>query len=313
MSDPTTHPPTTPPPTTRRPRATRASRSTSAPTLRPDQVDFFDGADDQLVTGEAVGLDRRPTGFVLRVAGALIDYLSYVLALVGLVLLVVSLNDRGAVDDATAQALVVASIVVCLIGLPTVVETASHGRSLGKLATGARIVRTDGGAIGLRHALTRSLVGMLEIVMTTGGLAVVVALLNRSSRRLGDLMAGTYSRNERAPRTGRVVVQVPPHLFGWADVADVARLPDPLARRVSSFLQQAPALRPESRRRIAEALATELAPFVSPVPATDAESLLAAVSALRREREGVALARESALLGRLEPALTGTVRGFPRR
>ncbi|ROS61844.1 putative RDD family membrane protein YckC [Frigoribacterium sp. PhB160] len=291
----------------------RSARRDDQVVLRADQVDAFDGPGDELVTGEAVALDLRPTGFVLRVAGALIDYVAYALVLVGLIVLVVLLNDRGVVDDAVAQALYVSSIVVCLIGLPTVVETATHGRSLGKLVTGARIVRADGGAIGLRHALTRSLVGLLEIVFTTGGLAVVVALLDRSTRRLGDLMAGTYSRNERVPQTGRVVVQVPPHLGGWAGVADVARLPDALARRVASFLQQAPAMAPASRARVAADLATEVTPFVSPVPQADPESLLAAVSAVRREREAVALAREAAVLARLEPALTGTVPGFPTR
>jgi len=291
----------------------RSARRDDQVVLRADQVDTFDGPGDELVTGEAVALDLRPTGFVLRVAGALIDYVAYALVLVGLIVLVVLLNDRGVVDDAVAQALYVSSIVVCLIGLPTVVETATHGRSLGKLVTGARIVRADGGAIGLRHALTRSLVGLLEIVFTTGGLAVVVALLDRSTRRLGDLMAGTYSRNERVPQIGRVVVQVPPHLGGWAGVADVARLPDALARRVASFLQQAPAMAPGSRARVAADLATEVTPFVSPVPQADPESLLAAVSAVRREREAVALAREAAVLARLEPALTGTVPGFPPR
>lgn len=288
-------------------------RGTTPGLLRPDQVESFDGADDQLVTGEAVGLALRPTGFVLRVAGALLDYLVYAGVLVGLLLLVSALSDVGAVDDAVAQALLVASVVASLVGLPLVVETVSRGRSLGKLATGARIVRLDGGAIGLRHALTRSLVGLLEIVMTTGGLAVVVALLNRSSRRLGDLMAGTYSRDERVPRGGRVVVEVPPHLVGWAGVADVARLPDPLARRIASYLQQAPAMSPASRWRLAADLAGEARQFVSPVPPADPESFLAAVSAVRRRREAVALAREAALLDRLAPALTGTVPGFPRR
>jgi hypothetical protein len=54
-------------------------------------------------------------------------------------------------------------------------------------------------------------------------------------------------------------------------------------------------------------------PYVSPVPSGDPEFLLAGVSALRRQRESAALARESALLDRLTPALTETVPGFPRR
>ncbi|NQW86477.1 MULTISPECIES: RDD family protein [unclassified Frigoribacterium] len=289
------------------------ARGASPVVLRPDQVEAFTAGGDELVTGEAVALDLRPTSFVLRAAGVLIDYLAYALLLVGALVLVSLLNDGGVLDDALSQAFLVASIAICFIVVPTVVETASHGRSLGRLAVGARIVRTDGGAIGLRHALTRALVGLLEIVFTSGGLAVVVALLNGSSRRLGDLMAGTYSRNERVPKAAHVVYGVPAHLQGWAEIADVGRLPDGLARRIASFLQQAPQLSPASRRRVADELAAETTPFVSPVPSGDPEFLLAGVSALRRRRESAALARESALLDRLTPALTETVRGFPRR
>ena len=59
--------------------------------------------------------------------------------------------------------------------VPMLVETATGGRSLGKLAVGARIVRDDGGAIGLRHAFIRALLGVLEIFMTFGGLAATAA------------------------------------------------------------------------------------------------------------------------------------------
>ncbi|KQR65139.1 hypothetical protein ASF89_10345 [Frigoribacterium sp. Leaf172] len=255
----------------------------------------------------------RPTSIVLRGAGVVIDYLVYAAGVVALIILVGLLNDAGALDDALAQALVIGSVAFGLIVVPAIVETATHGRSLGRLAVGARIVRIDGGAIGFRHALTRSLVGLLEIVLTTGGLAVVVGLLNGSSRRLGDLMAGTYSRNERLARDTRVVAVLPPGLEGWAGVADVARLPDGTARRVAAFVQQEARLTPASRRRVAEQLADEVRPFVSPLPDVDAPLLLTAVAVLRRDRESTALAREAATLARLQPALTGTVPGFPRR
>jgi uncharacterized RDD family membrane protein YckC len=281
--------------------------------LRADQVETFTAGGDELVTGEAVALDLRPTSIVLRGAGVIIDYLVYVAGVVALIVLVGLLNEAGVLDDALSQAFVIGSVAFGLIVVPAIVETASHGRSLGRLAVGARIVRVDGGAIGFRHALTRSLVGLLEIVLTTGGLAVVVGLLNGSSRRLGDLLAGTYSRNDRLARDTRIVVALPPGLEGWAAVADVARLPDGTARRVAAFVQQEARLTPASRHRVAEGLAAEVRPFVSPLPDVDAPRLLTAVAVLRRDRESTALAREAAVLARLQPALTGTVPGFPRR
>lgn len=276
-------------------------------------VEFFEAEDDTLVTGEAVGLDLRPASFVLRMAGVLIDYLIYFVGLFGLLIAVGLAADNGLVDDSTGAALTIACLVVALVAAPTLVETASQGRSVGKLVVGVRVVRLDGGSIGFRHAFIRALVGLLEIVVTTGGIAVVVGLLNSRSRRLGDLIAGTYALSERVPKAPRLVYGVPAELEGWARTADVARLPDSLARRLASFLQQAPKLLPESRVRVASGLAAEAARYVSPLPFVDPETFVAGVSAVRREREIRALAGETAILARLTPALDGVPKGFPRR
>ncbi|ARC57407.1 hypothetical protein AS850_10000 [Frondihabitans sp. 762G35] len=274
---------------------------------------MFEADEDELVTGEAVGLDLRPAGFVLRLAGVAIDYVVYAIVLIGLLLLLSMAADAALVDESTGSALAIASVVLALVVAPTAIETATKGRSIGKYAVGARVVRLDGGAIGFRHAFTRALVGILEIVMTAGGLAVIVALLNRRSRRLGDLLAGTYALGERPPRAGRIVHRVPPELEAWSRTADVARLPDSLARRLSAFLQQAPRLLPESRIRVAGALAAEASAYVSPLPAVDAETFVIAVSAVRRDREARALAAEAGHLDRLAPALEKLPQGFPRR
>jgi hypothetical protein len=106
---------------------------------------------------------------------------------------------------------------------------------------------------------------------------------------------------------------VPPELVGWAAVADVARLPDPLARRVASFFANAAHLVPESRARLAASLAAEVTPFVSPVPDAPAERFLAGVAALRRERDLAALRLEGERMALLEPVLTATPNGFPER
>jgi len=66
-----------------------------------------------------------------------------------------------------------------------------------------------------------------------------------------------------------------------------------------------------ARRQHAANLANEAAAFVSPLPEAEPEVFLAAVSAMRRERETVALAGERTRLDALEPALTGVPRGFP--
>ena len=285
--------------------AASVSAVVSAPT--------YESHEDELITGEAVALDLRPADFVLRAAGALIDWTCYLVLFLTSMLIASSPLLASFVDEATLTSISVVLLVLFIVILPTVVETITQGRSLGKLAIGARIVRDDGGSIGFRHAFIRSLLGVVEILMTLGGLAAITAIINPRSKRVGDLVAGTYSQHERVAKADPPVFGVPLELAEWARTADVARLPPRLARRVTQFLRHAPGHAVESRRRIAQSLATEATVFVSPVPDCDPELFLAAVAAVRRDREYRALRAEHDRLASLEPVLTGLPHRFPDR
>ena len=267
----------------------------------------------ELMTGEAVALDLRPTSFILRAAGAMIDFVVYFGLWLLILLAVFSPLVSGFLDEASAKAVTLTALVFCLVIAPTAVETLTQGKSLGKLAVGARIVRDDGGSIGLRHAFIRSLTGVLEVFSTFGGLASITALLNGRAKRIGDLLAGTYSQNERVSKITPPVYGVPAELLGWAAIADVARMPDGLSRRIAQFLRQASRLTPDARDRLSRSLAAEASVFVSPLPSANAELFLAAVSALRRDREYTGLTLEAQRLEHLRPALNGLPHGFPER
>ncbi|MCU1447085.1 RDD family protein [Cryobacterium sp.] len=266
----------------------------------------------ELVTGEAVALDVRPASVILRGAGTMIDWLAYIGLFVVMALIVLVLFGDG-IDQALAQALAIAGLVFSLLIVPMLVETLTHGRSLGRWAIGARIVRDDGGATGLRHAFIRALMGVIEIFMTFGGLAATCALLNSRSKRIGDLLAGTYSQHERVPRFSEPSFVLPPVLASWAETVDVARLPDRLSRRVAQFLRQAHQLSPDTRVRLAESLAAEVVPFVSPLPAVPPEYLLIGVADVRRKREYAGHLLERSRLQTLSPVLTGLPHDFPTR
>ena len=268
---------------------------------------------ESVLTGEAVALDLRPTGYALRAAGTIIDWLVYFGGYIVILLSLFSLAGTAGAEDAVYWILAVAALVGCLVVAPVAVETASRGKSLGRLAVGARIVRDDGGAIGLRHAAVRALVGVLEIYMLLGGLAALVGLFSTRTKRLGDLVAGTYSQYERVTRTPPPLFGVPAQLTDWAQLADVARMPDGLSRRVAQFLSQAPHLTPERRRYQAIQLSGEVSRFVSPLPAVDPELFLAGVAVVRREREYAALLLERDRLERVGPALRDLPHGFPER
>jgi uncharacterized RDD family membrane protein YckC len=291
----------------------RDNTAGAAPALGTTDALRHDERPNELIIGEAVALDLRPTSFFLRAAGAAIDFVTYVGGLFLFLWIVSALGESLQLDDAMFRAVSIFGLVAAVVVVPTTVETLTQGKSLGRLAVGARIVRDDGGAIGFRHAFIRALTGIFEIFFTLGGGAAIIALLNSRSRRLGDLVAGTYSQNERVAHEVRAVYGVPFQLQAWSMTADVARMPDALARRIAQFLAQAGALTPSTRQRLALDLAGEAAAYVSPLPQSDPELFIAAVAAVRRDRERAALEQEKRGLERLAPTLTGMPRGFPER
>lgn len=246
-----------------------------------------------VVTGEAVVLELKPAGFAARGLSIIIDILAQFIAAILLSLLIGNVFS-GVLDEALTTALVLVVVVLLLLVVPVTIETLTRGKSLGRLVMGLRIVRDDGGAIRFRHAFIRGMLAILEIYMLAGSLAFLVSLFNERSKRLGDLLAGTYAMRERVVTKPRSLASMPPRLQPWADTADIGRLPDALARRMSQFLSQAPKLTPQARHTLSRDLAAEASHHVSPPPPenTHPEEFLHAVIASRRDRDYAAMMRQ---------------------
>lgn len=248
---------------------------------------------DETLTGEAVALDVQPLGFFLRAVGCLIDMVAGIALLIAGSLFLSTLVAGGTIPDSAFRIGLITLLVVVMVVIPTAVETLSRGRSLGRWAVGGRIVRIDGGAAGFRQAFIRALVGVLELWFTLGGIAAIVGMFTPRAQRLGDLLAGTASERTRTRPLPAAAPGVPPGMEGWAAVADVSRLPDRLAARMAQFVRGADALEPGARARLAAGLAEAVAPYVAPIPPVDAETLVRAAAAVRREREYRALMLEN--------------------
>ncbi|MDF3145288.1 MULTISPECIES: RDD family protein [unclassified Streptomyces] len=240
----------------------------------------------ELVTGEAVALELRPAKLPSRALAVLLDLavavIAYIVVAIGVVAATASL------DEAAQTALSIAMFVLLLVGGPIAVETLSHGRSLGKLACGLRVVRDDGGPIRFRHALVRGLIGVIEILMTLGVVAVIASLVSARGRRLGDVFAGTLVVRERVPltRTG-FVPPPPPWLAGRFSGLDLSAVPDGLWLAIRQYLTRMQQLDPQVGWSMAERLATDLAARTgTPAPqGVPAAAYLAAVLQERQARE----------------------------
>lgn len=243
---------------------------------------------DDLITGEAVVVALPYAGLALRVLSGAIDVAlqSLLLVLGGLAL---SRFGRG-LDEALTVSFGLLTGVVCVVALPALCEGLT-GRTLGKKLTGLRTVRSDGGPVDGRRALTRALIGVVEIWLTTGAVALLTGLVTEPTRRLGDLAAGTYVARERIRLRLPLPPAMPPQLSAWAGSADVALLPDELALLVRSTLAQRAQFNAETEHRVLSGLADRVGAHVSPPPpaGTTPGDFLDAVLAERRRRETVRL------------------------
>ena len=241
---------------------------------------------DETIIGEGVALDTAAASLGSRAASALLDAVVlgaiYFAATVAMAMVVPNNLDFAAVTT-----LYFTEALAVFIGFPVVFETLTRGKSVGRYALGLRIVRDDGGPIGLRQAVVRGLVGVIELWLSAGSIALIASASNSRGKRVGDMLAGTYALQTRASNAQHAPLTVPFSLDGWARVVDIRRLPDGLALEARQFLTRASALHPSSRRQMGESLSARIAPLVSPLPpeGTHPETFLTAVLAVRRDRE----------------------------
>lgn len=239
---------------------------------------------EQYVIGEGVILDSRPTSFMVRFLGWLLDWTVYGIILTITVIVLLATNTVS--FDYAPQILII-GVVFFFVVIPMTVETLSRGRSLGKLATGVRVVRDDGGPIGLRQAFIRAVTALGEIWITTGVIAVIAAISNDRGKRVGDMLAGTYVIRVRAKKSKSIELEVPAPLVPWARNAEIAKLPDGVAVAARQFLERRWQMTPAARTIMAKNFRDQLSERVAPQPpfAVPDEEYIMAVIAERSARE----------------------------
>ncbi|MBU6536718.1 RDD family protein [Streptomyces mayonensis] len=240
----------------------------------------------ELVTGEAVALELRPAKLPSRALAVLLDLVVAVAAYVAVTIALVA--STASLDPAAQTALSLAAFVLVLVGGPIAVESLSHGRSLGKMACGLRVVRDDGGPVRFRHSLVRGLIGVIEILMTFGVVACIASLVSARGRRLGDVFAGTLVVRERVPvASAGFMPPPPPWLAGRFSGLDLSAVPDDLWLAVRQYLARMGQLDARVGWAMAERLAGDVAARTGvPVPReVPPPAYLAAVLQERQARE----------------------------
>ena len=124
-------------------------------------------------------------------------------------------GEGGSASFATASAVAWPWLVLLWMAYYIIPESL-FGGSLGKLLTGLRVVRVDGGPVGLGSIVIRNVLRYVDMLPGFYLIGGVVVLLTGSSQRLGDLVAGTtvinrahalepYATRHPARSAGRVL------------------------------------------------------------------------------------------------------------
>jgi uncharacterized RDD family membrane protein YckC len=195
--------------------------------------------EDRYVTAtpEGVSLDVVLAGFGSRFIAFALDFLVQVVAYVLLLLLTFGVVLQHASGSSLLVARGVIALVTLLdfIGYFIVCELLFGGRTLGKRATGIRVVRVGGQPVGWWSSLLRNIFRLIDmmpgIVYFVGGILI---LSTKRNQRLGDLVGNTIVIRERvAAVTGQ---------WGgaWADPSAYgAPAPQPAGAWGASFQQGA--------------------------------------------------------------------------
>jgi uncharacterized RDD family membrane protein YckC len=155
-------------------------------------------------TPENVAFGYQVAGIGSRFLASLVD--TIIVGLLQFVILVLLILVLRALDGSTfADQL--SAWLVALLGLIAAIfywgyyiffEMLWNGQSPGKRWVGLRVIRADGTPITLSESLIRNLARIVDFLPAAYGVGIVTMFIDRQSRRLGDLAAGTLVVQDHA-------------------------------------------------------------------------------------------------------------------
>ena len=157
-------------------------------------------------TPENVAFGYRVAGIGSRFLATLVDTLIiFFLQVVVMVAYSVIINVLDADPSSSGSAWVAAimGLVIFLFywGYYVFFEMLWNGQTPGKRWTGLRVIRADGTPITLSESFIRNLTRLVDFLPAAYGVGIITMVIDKQSRRLGDLAAGTLVVHDRAPIT----------------------------------------------------------------------------------------------------------------
>ena len=251
-------------------------------------------------TPENVAFGYQVAGIGSRFLASLLDTLIVgllqVVIVIVLTLIIRAFDGSAFSDQISAWVYAIFGLVAAVFywGYYVFFEMLWNGQSPGKRWVGLRVIRGDGTPITLSESLIRNLARLVDFLPAAYGVGIVTMFIDKQSRRLGDLAAGTLVVQDRAPITMQdLAVKRTVHLRPWANVSldgfPVERLTNNDLSLIEDFLLRRDQLthRESLAIQILNTLHQRLGLPLPAVSKTEAENRLAAIlqAAQNRERD----------------------------
>lgn len=158
-------------------------------------------------TPENVAFGYQVAGIGSRFLATLTDTVIIILLVIAIFIaraVILALLDQAEVGEAASTWVVALFGLISFLfysGYYVLFEMLWNGQTPGKRWTGLRVICRDGTPITLSESLIRNLARLVDFLPAFYGVGIVAMFVDKQSRRLGDLAAGTLVVHDRAPIT----------------------------------------------------------------------------------------------------------------
>lgn len=148
-------------------------------------------------TSQHIKLNYKPAGITERIIAYFLDgivLIAYWLFLVAIAAIGDDPKSITSTETSDGQEYLWLGMLIILLPIMLyhlIIEILWNGYSVGKWLMGIRVVKLDGTRPELSNYLIRWLIRLIEVTMTSGGLALITILVNGKGQRLGDIAAKT--------------------------------------------------------------------------------------------------------------------------
>jgi len=146
----------------------------------------------QIETAQNISISQNTAHLGDRMLAFLIDTFIIIAYYILIIIILVSLDmDMGA-----------SWAIYLLLSLPAflyylLLETFTNGRTIGKVAMKIRVVKLDGSNPNFGNYFVRWITRIVDITLSSGGVAVLTFLIRGQGQRVGDIAAGTTVISEK--------------------------------------------------------------------------------------------------------------------